>query len=706
MNIEQRTSNNEHRIMKSPIIWAGIAFLLIAVTAQAQFELKSGNFNNIFVAQDATGANATPSGPAVVTDPSPTDPDPTSNQFAAMGQVSGGTGPLSGTTVHVERYPSNPDGSLVLVHATIGGVFASGVPRYSLGDVITPPLAQVDGVTPGAPGYWRQQPVLPGEGFQGVNSGTALFPLGTVNVTEAATNSTLVTVATPLPPELVVGATLLGQPITGILGTTVTLAGNANSTIAGSTASPITPTNSYYYSPHAEKVFASQAGRVTITWVTRVADGGGNYFVRNEDFAVSSNTALPVRTIYWTEGSFDGPKVQVTDGRITTVNPVYNPAVPKAVAEEVSIPGYNPTAANLSTLSFEKFNGIGQIKAYNVEGRILVEYLGNVRLAGNIYEFVGLDVVDIKRVPTVNTGAVHLGSEIRPFTEAPAGEPAYVPSPVLANIQDASSFYGTTTRADGSLVYYAERETSVANDPDNGDPASVDAYNKVVFYWLQEGTFGIQWPQFQDRYWQRWSPWLDDYAHYTVEAGGSTPETGVAFSAGLLPEIIYQDDPAQAEAQIDLATQRLFVELANDARSNRALLKFTTSEDVWYVNVYTQTEDRAAATTRTDATSSTVVNTPTIVTVPSTAGLTAGMVVTGPGITGSATIVSIIDGTSFELSQIIPDATNVLTYQITAELSSASFTDLEPSIITVTSTAGLEVGMIVSGPDRTQTYQI
>ena len=91
------------------------------------------------------------------------------------------------------------------------------MPRYSLGDIITPPLAQADGVTPAAPGYWRQQPVLPGESFQGVLAGDPLFPLGTVNVTEAATNSTLVTVAEPLPPELVVGATLLGQPITGIL---------------------------------------------------------------------------------------------------------------------------------------------------------------------------------------------------------------------------------------------------------------------------------------------------------------------------------------------------------------------------------------------------------------------------------------------------------------------------------------------------------
>ena len=694
--------------------------LLLASSVDAQLELKVGNFNNIYA-----------SGPPSENSAALT----AASQFAAVGQVAGSSGPIdSRATVNpgygavpgtisadfADQYPSTSDNALVLKRSTIGSSFTSGTPRYFMGDEITPPVVQHDGVTPAGANYWRAKPVLPGESLLSVAlpltvlsasgssvvvdvvppalvvnsallsrtvvsiSGTTLtlsgsvasitattqvsyipptaqvlFPLGTVDVTSADTTQTTITVSS-VPTELQVGATMLGQPITKIDGAgpaTVTLAGKPNANISLSTAVDITPATSFYYSPHAEKVFAAQPGRVAITWVTLLPVSSGSYGVRSEVFAVSSNTEKPVRTIFWTEGSFDGPKVQVTDGRITTVNPVYNPSVPKAVAEEVSIPGYNPTAANLSTLSFEKFNGIGQIKAYNVEGRILVEYLGNVRLAGNIYEFIGLDVVDIKRVPTVNTGAVHLGSEIRPFTEAPAGEPAYLPSPVLANIQNAATFYGTSTRADGSLIYYAERETSVANDPDNGDPASVDAYNKVVFYWLQEGTFGIQWPQFQDRYWLRWSPWLDDYAHYTVEAGGSTPETGVAFSGGLLPEIIYQDDPAQTEAQIDLATQRLFVEFDNGAKSNRTLLKFTTSEDVWYVNVYTQSEDRAV-----ELASSSFTTTTNVINVSSTDGLTVGMLVTGPGITGEATIASILNGTQFTLSQNIPDATADFTY--------------------------------------------
>ena len=227
---------------------------------------------------------------------------------------------------------------------------------------------------------------------------------------------------------------------------------------------------------------------------------GDQHGVRTEIFSVSSNTQRPIRTIFWTEGAFSGPKVEMTDSRISTVNPIFNARVPQAVAEEVRIPGFESTVENRSTLSFTKFNGVGQLSAYNVEGRILVEYLGDVRLGDNIHDFVGYDVVEIKRVPTTHYVTAHLGTELRPSSSAPAGELPYLPSPVLTT---ESNYYGTVTEPDGTLAYYAERSTSAANDPDNGEPASFDAYNKVEFYWLQTGDFNIQWPVFLNRYWQR-----------------------------------------------------------------------------------------------------------------------------------------------------------------------------------------------------------
>lgn len=616
--------------------FAVLGSLLLAAPALAQqYELKAGNFNSLF-----------PAGP-----PAPISPPPSGGQFSAVGAISGSAGPISNSATFGDRYPANADKSLVLTRASIGGVFASGLPRYSMGEVIVPPLTQANGITPAAPDYWRVKPVAPGEAVYFDNQNQVPLPIGTVSVTQAATNSSVVTVAS-VTPELVLGATLLGQPITNILGTSVTLGGNANATISSATPLDIIPPLTYYYSPHAEQVFASQPGRVSITWMSRVPVNGLNHEVITETFAVSSTTQSPIRTIYWTEGGFDGPKVQITDGRITSVNPIYYSAVPKAVKEEIQIPGYNPITPNLKTLSFEKFNGVGQLQAYNVEGRIFIEYLGNVRLAGNIHEYVGSDVVDIKRVPALNYSSVHLGKEILPHN----GDTSLTPSPVLASAQNAANFYGTSLRPDNTLIYHAERSTSPENIPDNGSPASVDAFNKVVFYWLQTGTFGINWPVFQDRYWLRWSPNLTDYAHYTVDPGGSTPENGISFSGGILPQLVFQDDLAQTEAAIDTNTQRFHVNPGSNQR-NRSLLKFTSGSDLWYVNIYTQTENRAKELVSASTSTAT-----TTVTVSSTDGLLVGMPVTGPGITGTATIVSILNGTQLILSQNIPDGTNELNY--------------------------------------------
>jgi hypothetical protein len=644
--------------------------LWIAPQLQAQYELKAGNFNGLYVPYTAAGVAATPYGPPAstsqISNQSVLPATPLSN-FRGVGPVSGSSAvmdatPADGTPgtipgAFADRYPSTPDNSLVLGRSTVGGMFASGVPKYFMGDVITPPLVQADGITTAPAGYWRAKPVVPGEVFNGTTPVAAYA----VNVTASSTDSKLVTVAS-IPTGLVVGATLLGQPITAITGTNVTLAGLANQTITGSTSVTVTPALSYYYSPHAEKVFASQPGRVTVTWVSLAANSGV-YGMLTETFAVSSNTSSPVRTIFWTEGSFDGPKVAITDSRISTVSPVYQSTVPKAVATEVVIPGYVPTSPNLTTLSFDKYGGNGQLHAYNVEGRILIEYLGKVRLGADVYEFVGSEVVDLVRSPTANYTQAYLGQQLLPHD----GDPTLEAFPVIVGQQNAQVFYGTSVDSNGSTQYFAERETSSANDPDDGNPASSTAYNQVVFYWKKTGDFGIQWPKFQDRYWLRWSPNLADYAHYTVGKTGSNADTGMAFTDGALPQIVYQDDPKQSEAKIDLASQRLSVTFsAGEDTRNRSLLKFNSSGAFWYVNLYTQAEDRQKELASTSST----VNGVTTVTVASTVGLEVGMVVSGSGISGTATIVKILNGTQYILSQIIPNGTNSLVYTVESDANS------------------------------------
>jgi len=644
--------------------------LLAAPLLEAQpYDASAGNFNWIYAPYTAAGGNATAFGPATTQGTAgnqisnqATLPQTANSNFQGVGQVAGSSSAKSVTSVptytYAGTYPATATSSIVLENSYFGGTFASGVPRYFMGDVMTPPLVKVDGVTPAGANYWRVKPVEPGE----LINGTTPVAIYTVNVTASSTSSKQVTVAS-ITTGVVVGATMLGEPITAISGTNVTLAGNANQTINGSTAVSVTPAMSYYYSLHAEKVYASQPGRVQITWVTLAATGG-NYGTTTETFSVSSNTAARVRTIYWTEGSFDGPKVSVTDGRITTVNPVFNNNVPKAVAQEVEIPGYVPTAENLTTLSFDKYSGNGMIHAYNVEGRILIEYLGNVRLGNNVYESLGIDVVDMVRAPDINYATINLGKTLVPHD----GDATLTAAPLLSTQAGGATYYGTTAKSDGTPEYTAERETGSANVPDNGSPVSPDAYNKVVFYWLEAGNFGMKWPKYQDRYWLRWSPNLADYAHNTVDAAGSTADNGLQFTDGLLPQIVYQDDGNQVEAKIDDTTQRLYATFGPSSDlCNRSLLKFTNTGATWYVNLYTQAETRSLALASTSVTSNGV----TTVTVSSTMGLEVGMIVSGTGISGTAAIASITDRTRYVLSTAIANATNTLNYRVEADLGAA-----------------------------------
>ncbi len=647
------------------IRWLAAAIAVMAAPiVQAQYDASAGNFNWIYAPYNAAGTAATPYGPptaqgiaAYQISNQTTLPQTAGSNFQGMGQVAGATSIMSWTTVpspyvYAAAYPSNAIGvtaaTVVLENSYFGGVFTSGVPRYLMGDVMTAPLVMADGVTPAPAGYWRSKPVDPGEIFNGVTPVAAY----SVNVNTSDTGSSQVTVDS-VTSGVVVGASLLGQPITAITGNVLTLAGNANLAIASSMNVVVTPAMSYYYSPHAEKVYASQPGRVQITWVSLAATAGV-YGTLLETFAVSSNTAGKVRKIYWTEGNCDAPRVSVTDSRITTVNPIYNSSVPKAVATEVTIPGYTSLAPNLKTLFFTKYGAIGQIAAYNVEGRILVEYLGNVRLGNNIYEFIGVDVVDIARTPPANYVTVNLGQQILPHD----GDVSLTPSPTLAGL--TSGNFATSSERNGTTKYFAEKTTGDANSPDNGSPVNPTAYSTAVFYWMETGNYSIQWPKYQDHYWLRWSPNLSDYAYNTVSAAGSTAATGISFAGGTLPTIVFQDDPDQKESAMDPSTQSLYVTLQADQR-NRTLLRFDGTGASWYVNLYTQAESRSPALASTSSTSSGV----TTVTVGDTSGLEVGMVVSGPGISGIATISSISDRKHYVLSQVIADASNVsLTYTV------------------------------------------
>lgn len=509
----------------------------------AQFEIRGGVFNEL-----SERPGGIPIGPAA-----PPAGDPTiTPQFSNMVETSGSAGPISTSTSPLSRYPSSP--AVVLQHASIGTSFSSGVPRYFLGNRITPPATYVSStggsITTDA-AFWRAEPVRAGE---------------------VLTNPS-------------------GQPLK-----------DPSGAVIPNTGGVIVPTlgaglyEPFYYSPHAKAVFAYQPGQVQLWWRSRLPDASGNYILVQDIFAVSSATTSPVRTFYWTEKGFNGPRITIPGGRIVTANPVYSNVFPATVTEEYVTPGSSPPAdpnaspaSELRTVWFEKNNGVGELHAYNVSGRLFVEYLGPL-LADGSHEFLGADIVEVSQAANASTMSVHLGEEIRPAIE----NRTLIALPVNSSNQPGSaSYYGSVARPDGTLAYYAERENTIED--------------RVVFFWLESLDAAIppasglapglqlDWPKYLHKYLQVWPTETSSFAHYTVGNGGSSGEsgTGLKFEGGKIPSLIYQDDLEQDEATIDAVSQRLLVGLGGD-QLNRTLIKFTGDNGgVWYVRLMTQSQDRS-----------------------------------------------------------------------------------------------------------------
>ena len=314
-------------------------FLIIlggGASLQAQYDLRSGVYNRLSYRVTPTNGllPVGPNGNATNAGSFPTITPQFSNFVESTGS-SGFNGISNGTVV----YPKNTQGTTVLTRSSIGATFASGVPRYYLGNRITPPTSYTSSngsIIQTPDGYWRAQPLLPGEAIS--------------NATDAATGASI--------------------------------------------TAPAANDVEFYYSPHAKVVFASSSGRVEIIWCSNVPNSTTNQYVYlKESFSVSSSTQGEARTIYWTEKSFNGPRVSIPAGKIFTVNPIYNDAFPKTVDTEYQVPGSSSSAssnstAELRTLWYEKTNGASELHAYNRTGRLMVEYLGSVQSDGTC-EFLG-----------------------------------------------------------------------------------------------------------------------------------------------------------------------------------------------------------------------------------------------------------------------------------------------------------------------------
>jgi len=517
-----------------------VAFALLLLgflpAAFGQYELKSGVNNRL----SAVPGHYTPVGPNLLPVGDPT----ITPQFANVAESSASSGPVSG------GYPASSTTGLKLTRSTLGTTFASGVPRYFYGDRIVPPtsIISLSGVVKdtSAANYWRAEPVRAGEVLANPSGAAATdFRTG-----EASAIPALVEPNLP----------------------------------------------SYYYSPHARQVFANTPGTVEVTWRSALPENNSYVFYK-ERFAVSSATTTPVRNLFWTEKSFNGPQVVIPSGRIETLNPVFSNVFPPTVSAEYVVagtPAPDPESAELRTVWFDTTGGTRRLHAYNITGRLLVEYLGALREDGT-HEFLGMDVISVQQTLRPSTATVELGQRIRAFDgDAFDLDETLVASPVTTSTSNIN-YYSSNPLPDGSIAYYAEREN--------------DIEDREIFYWLSPETIAlpaggssaadlkllINWPVYLNKYLQVWPSDVTHYAHYTVGSSGSSDSsgTGLPFVGGNIPQIIYQDS-AEGDAVLDTGTQRILVNFNGEVdQLNRSLLKFTGSNGgVWYVPVMTQADGR------------------------------------------------------------------------------------------------------------------
>ena len=138
----------------------GLLIVLAGVDCRAQFELKRGSLNQLFVASASVPGAGSPS----ITTPQFKGIQVTSAASSARA-ITGAISAQYPSAIYRTSYPSGaPTGTaVVLVRSSFGSPFASGVPKYLFADVIFPPLAREGGSTAAEVGYWRPWPVEPGE---------------------------------------------------------------------------------------------------------------------------------------------------------------------------------------------------------------------------------------------------------------------------------------------------------------------------------------------------------------------------------------------------------------------------------------------------------------------------------------------------------------------------------------------------------------
>ncbi|MEO0016718.1 MAG: hypothetical protein RLZZ522_1, partial [Verrucomicrobiota bacterium] len=453
-------------------------------------------------------------------------------------------------------------GTVQLRSAIIGRPVAVFLTSYRFGGVIPPP-EKIDLATGlPIPGFYRAE------------------PLNARLKTTVVVNSTT---------SEIISRTVVNATVSDLDGRKTTTTGGEATTVT------IGLNPQFYWSRHARKVYATQPGTIQIEWRESASTTA-----RNDTYSIASSPDKPDRTIFWTENGFRGPPVEVPAGRLNAANIIYNSLVPGDVAEPYApwpagITDYtetNPDKKRYKTFFYEN----SLFHAYNVEGRVFVEYLGNP-LGDGTNEPKGTEIVNLIKETTPDTLVVDLGEVVghMPLADQDTGEPVALEPKIIAGIGlEGRPYLHQQTSAGGTkTTLYAIRET-LPGAVVGGEIQQVS--NEALIYWMEtspEGQLNLKWPREYLGYVLKWPTGPARYSHYArpdADAPGgleATLATAVQLDSANNPALVYQDDPANAQAVL-APGNKFHTKVTQAAPTNRALLRFIKDSEIWFERIYSQ----------------------------------------------------------------------------------------------------------------------
>ena len=356
-------------------------------------------------------------------------------------------------------------------------------------------------------------------------------------------------------------------------------------------------TTGHYWSPHAGRLYAVQTGVIRVTWIKAqpytlttvpnyvnaagttsfMTNGANVYLLYTQRYVVSGAPAKPTRNMYWTQKSYQGTgkAIQVPTARVGAINIVYNAAFPRTVASEFKGIGFtspvdgstNATLQELRTLWYEQ--QIGQLYAYNAEGRVFLEVLGDP-VGEGLRTHLGFEIVDVVQQPIPLDVKVELGERILPPLDGSLSQ--LDPEPIRQ--VGLSYAYQDINASGGRTAYYATRETQNLND--------------YLVHWMETGIAGIPWPRYYGRYELRWPTDVAKYSLYVRPEVANDKEaeaTAVHLDPVVVPTLEYQDPLDRPRAQI-LADARFVSVLDASQPVHRSLLRYNAGESVAFERVF------------------------------------------------------------------------------------------------------------------------